>query len=228
MEYMTAMSGRTAFELGAQLGAMGVLALGAEGSLSWMLARAAGCGASLAGADVLFHDGTTPASGAWLAHHYGLPASLYFMEENGRSAVWLHDGQGQRIDRSKLPQSADWAGPVGTWDRLAGVDSSYAAHRVREIRANNMRVTVMPGQGQTALIKALERMGCEVLSRPRVGVPILQCDRSGFRLAIRDGLDSREQHGQDALAAAVEWCPLRQQEQHAIPAFGPDGETRQL
>lgn len=229
MEYMTAVSGMAAFELGAQLGALGVLALGADGgSLSWMLARSAGCGAALAGADVLFHDGTTPASGAWLAYHYELPAALYFLEENGRASVWLHDGQGQPMDRARLPRAASWTGPVGTWDRLAGTDDSFAAHRAGSVRADGLRVTVMPCQGQKPLIAALERMGCDVLERPRVGVPLLQCDRAGFRLSVRDGLAGEEPQGADALDAAVDWCRRWRQESRAVPAFGQEGAPRQL
>lgn len=221
MEQMTAMSGRAAMELGARLGGLGVLAIGSEGGeLARMLARTAGCGAALAGADVLFHDGTNPAAGAWLAQHYALPAALCFQEEGGRVSVWLHDGQGRPMDRDRLPLAGGWAGPVGRWDRLVGTDDSFAAHRVGRDRTPGLAVTVMPGPGQGPLIAAMERLGCEVLSRPRVGVPLLRCDRAGFRLTAVDGMDSRELEGRDALAAAVDWCLRREGAERSLPAFG--------
>ena len=50
--------GRRMYELGLRLGALGAVAIGsAGGSLARALARAAGCGAALAGGEVRFHDG---------------------------------------------------------------------------------------------------------------------------------------------------------------------------
>lgn len=229
MEYMTAMSGQGAFALGAQLAGLGVLAVGAEGGgLAWMLARTVGCGAALHGADVLFHDGSTPAAGAWLARHYELPAALYFQENGGQAALWLHDGQGQVMERRKLAPAAGWAGPAGTWDRLAGTDTSYAAHQAGGRRLDGATVTVMEGQGQKPLILALERLGCEVLSRPRPGVPLLRCDRSGFHLTVQDGLEELRPAGRDGVSAAVDWCLSRMGRGDAIPAFGEGHGGRQV
>ena len=75
-------------------------------------------------------------------------------------------------------------------------------------RVDGLVVTVMPGPGQAPLIAALERLGCEVLSRPCQGVPLLRCDKAGFYLTVRDGLNSRHPTGVDALAAAVDWCSI--------------------
>lgn len=227
MEYMTAMDGARALELGKRLGGLGVLAVGAGGGeLAWMLARCAGCGAALAGADVLFHDGTTPAAGAWLAGHYELRTSLFFLEEDGRAGVWLHDGEGRPMGREDLPPAADWAGPVGTWDRLTGTDSSHAAHRVGANQTPGLAVSVLPGTSQKPLIAALERLGCEVLSRPWPEAAVLRSDRSGFCLTVRSGAGEERFGGADALAAAVEWCRLQRRERPAVPAFGRTEEKR--
>ena len=223
MDLMTAMSGPAAFDLGARLAGLGVVTVGAQGGgLGWMLARCVGCGAAMAGADVLFHDGTTPAAGVWLAGHYELPAAVYFLAERGQAEVFLHNSQGQALEEKRLPLSSGRVGPVGTWDQLGGTDSSYAAHRTAGQRVDGLVVTVMPGPGQAPLIAALERLGCEVLSRPCQGVPLLRCDKAGFYLTVRDGLNSRHPTGVDALAAAVDWCLFRARRGRSVPAFGPE------
>ena len=227
MRYMTAADGRAAFELGQRLGGLGVLTIGAdEGGLALMLARTVGCGAALAGADVLFHDGTTPAAGVWLAGHYRLPAAAYLLGEGERAALYLHDGEGNALAEEDLPPAVCRVGPAGSWDHLVGTDGSFAAHRTKGARTDGFLVTVLPAPGQKGLISALERMGCEVLSRPRAGVPILRCGQDGFSLTVRDGLDSLCPAGRDGLEAAVAWCLSRSREQ-AKPAFGP-GERHRL
>lgn len=227
MDAMTAMSGPAAFALGARLAGLGVVTVGAQGGgLGWMLARCVGCGAAMAGADVLFHDGTTPAAGAWLARHYELPAAAYFLVERGQAEVFLHDGQGRALEEGQLPRSSGRVGPVGTWDQLVGTDGSYASHRVAGRRVDGLVVTVMPGPGQAPLITALERLGCEVLPRPCQGVPLLRCDRAGLRLTVRDGLSSRSPAGADALSAAVGWCLERVRGSRPVPAFGTGEDIR--
>ena len=84
----------------------------------------------------------------------------------------------------------------------------------------------MAGPGQAPLATALEQLGCEVLPRPCQGVPLLRCDPAGFRLTVRDGLNTLSPAGPDALAAAVAWCVARSRRSRAVPAFGPAGEGR--
>lgn len=229
MDRMTVTSGQAAFALGARLAGLGVVAVGARGEdLGWMLARCVGCGAALAGADVLFHDGSSPAAGAWLASHYELPAAVYFLAQRGQAEVFLHDGQGRALEEGALPQSSGRAGPVGAWDQLVGTDGSYAARRAGGRRADGLVVTVMAGPGQAPLATALEQLGCEVLPRPCQGVPLLRCDPAGFRLTVRDGLNTLSPAGPDALAAAVAWCVARSRRSRAVPAFGPAGEGRRV
>lgn len=225
MRYLTAADGRAAFELGQSLGSLGVLAIGAEGGgLAMTLARTVGCGAALAGADALFHDGTTPAAGAWLAEHYHLPAAVYFLEEGERAALYLHDGRGNALEEDILPPPACRVGPAGSWDRLVGTDGSFAACRTKEAHAPGLLVAVLPAPGQKGLIAALERMGCEVLSRPRPGVPVLGCGRDGFSLTVRDGMGSFCPPGADGVEAAVAWC-LTHRERQARPAFGEEARS---
>lgn len=227
MDMMTAASGQAAFALGARLAGLGVVTVGAQGGgLGWMLARCVGCGAAMAGADVLFHDGTSPAAGVWLAGHYELPAAAYFLVERGQAEVYLHDGQGRALEEDQLPRSSGRVGPVGTWDQLVGTDGSYASHRVAGRRLDGLVVTVMPGPGQQPLATALERLGCEVLPRPCRGVPLLRCDKAGFRLTVRDGLNGYSPAGTDALSAAVDWCLSRAGEGRAVPAFGTGEDIR--
>jgi len=223
LEYMRTASGRAAMELGSRLGRLGTLTVGAgQGGLAWMLARCAGCGAALAGADVLFHDGSTPACGAWLARRYRFPAALYFLEAEGGAAAWLCDGRGKPLGEDRLPPCTDWAGVSGSWDRLCGADSAYAAHAVGDSRVLELTVTVMDLPGQKPLRMALERLGCEVLERPRPGVPLLQTDQAGFALTVRDGLLELRPAGRDALSAAVDWCLRRGAKPLSVPAFSPE------
>lgn len=223
MRYMTTTSGQTAMELGSRLGRLGVLAVGASGrGLGWMLARCAGCGAALSGSDVLFHDGSTPACGAWLARRYRLSASLFFQDEGECAGVYLCSGQGRAIPQDALPPACDWAGASGTWDKLCGSDEAYAARVAGERRAEGLLVTVMDLPGQAPLRLALERLGCEILQRPRPGVPLLRSDPTGFALTVRDGLSQLRPSGRDALSAAVDWCVRRAARPLAQPAFGPD------
>ncbi len=228
MEHMTMSSGRSALELGSRLGRRGVLAVGAGGgNLAWMLARCAGCGASLSGADVLFHDGGNPACGVWLARRYRIPTALYFLETEGRPEVWLCDGAGRALSPESLPPYEDWAGASGTWDRLCGTDDAYAAYTVGGRNLDSLLVAVRDEPDQASLSAALERLGCEVLRRPKPGVPLLRQDRSGFSLTVREDLRELRPQGRDAISAAVDWCLARAAQAHAIPAFG-SGEGEKI
>lgn len=223
MRYMTTTSGRAAMELGSRLGRLGVLAVGASGrGLGWMLARCAGCGAALSGSDVLFHDGSNPACGAWLARRYRLPAAVFFLDEGECAGVYLCNAQGRPIPRETLPPASDWAGTSGVWDKLSGCDDAYAARVVGQRRLEGFLVTVMDLPGQKPLRTALELLGCEVLERPRPGVPLLRADITGFTLTVREGLNQFRPTGGDAVSAAVDWCLRRAAMPLAQPAFGPD------
>lgn len=220
MKYMTTTSGQAVMELGARLGRLGRLAVGAcGGGLAWMLARCAGCGAALAGADVLFHDGSTPACGAFLARRYHINAA-FFLEEDACASVWLCDEQGRPLTDDRLPPGTDWAGVSGSWDRLCGADSAYAERAVGGRSLAGVAVTVMDLPGQGALRAALERLGCEVLDRPSYGVPLLRSDASGFALTAREGLTQTRPQGDDAVSAAVDWCLSRAARPLSRPAFG--------
>ena len=92
--------GQELYELGLRLGALGAVAIGSGGGeLARTLARAAGCGAALAGGEVKFHDGGCAGCGAWLGRYYHLPATLFIRQEEGEVAVYLTDGQGRSFHR---------------------------------------------------------------------------------------------------------------------------------
>ena len=146
--------GREFYELGLRLGALGTVAIGSGGgSLARALARAAGCGAALAGGEVKFHDGTCAASGAWLAQYYGFHAALFVRQEGGRVELFLTDGQGRRF----TPAGAGGAGPASTgeWDLLAGADCAWAARRAGGYRGG---LGTACASGPAALTLALERL----------------------------------------------------------------------
>ena len=125
--------GREYYELGLALGGLGTVLIGSGGgSLARALARAAGCGAALAGAEVKFHDGTCAACGAWLARYYEFSAALFVRQDGARVERFLTDGRGEPLT------SAAAAGPerpcTGEWDLLAGADCAWAANRAGSFR----------------------------------------------------------------------------------------------
>lgn len=201
--------GKQMYELGLRLGSLGAVAIGsAGGSLARVLARAAGCGAALAGGDVRFHDGGCAACAAWLGRYYRMPASLFLRQQGGEIKIWVLDSQGRLFEPPAQPVPP--APCTGEWDMLVGVEQAWAAQRCAGIRRSGT-VCVRGPQGLTL---ALERMGYVVVA-PRRGVPLLRSDREGFSLSVElDGASSRLL-GEDALAAAASWLPPASQ----IPAF---------
>lgn len=206
--------GRELYELGLRLGGLGTLAVGSGGgSLARALARAAGCGAALAGGEVKFHDGACAACGVWLARYYGFSASLFVRQEGERVELFLTDGQGRRF----TPGEAEGAGSgsTGEWDLLAGADCAWAAHRAGGYRGE---LGMASASGPAALTLALERLGYEVSDRPSPGAVLFEADREGFSLQVKEGGGVFQPDGEDALAALADYAaPPR-----AVPAFRPD------
>ncbi len=203
--------GRDMYELGLRLGALGTVTIGSGGgALARALARAAGCGAALAGAEVKFHDGGCAGCGAWLGRYYGFAASLFVRQRGGEAALWVLDSRGQPLE----PPAA--AGPVapctGEWDLLAGADCAWAANRA----AGGRRAGVAAVDGPAALTLALERLGCTVLTHPRENVPLFRSDEEGFSLSVELGGTVLHPEGEDALAAAANFLRRSQ----SVPAFG--------
>jgi len=97
------------------------------GDAALMLTRALGVGLNAVGCMVLAHDGASPAVGAWMREYYELPLSL-FVEQQG-TAVTIH--------RFGIPPGAPGAavgaGQVGSWERLQGVNTRYAAAEKKEV-----------------------------------------------------------------------------------------------
>ena len=201
--------GRELYELGVKLGALGPIAIGsAGGSLAKALARSVGCGAALAGGEVHFHDGSCAACGAWIVKYYSLSASVFVRQYGSRVEVRVADRDG----RSFLPQAPNSFAPcTGRWDWLTGSDSGWASRRAA---AKYCRGPVA-AEGCGALRLLLERMGCDVLSHPQPGVPVLRADAEGFRLTVEWNGMTLMPPGEDALAAAADWLG----EGRAIPAF---------
>ena len=206
--------GRELFELGARLARLGTLAIGsAGGERARLLARAAGCGAALAGGEVRFHDGTCAACGVWLAGYYGFGAALFLRQEGEAVGVSLHDGTGAVIDAGSLP-AAGGAGTPGSWDLLTGADCAWAAHRAGD---RTVRGGVAFVRGPAGLTMALERMGWTVTRRPLPGGTVFTSDEEGFALTVERGGAVIRLAGADALEAAAGYG----EEPRAIPAFGP-------
>ena len=205
--------GQELYELGLRLGALGAVAIGSGGGeQARTLARAAGCGAALAGGEVKFHDGGCAGCGAWLGRYYHLPATLFIRQEEGEVAVYLTDGQGRSFHRQLKTDGPE--GAVGQWDLMAGADCAWVANRVGERRAPGGLAVAL---GPAALTLALERLGYEVADRPVPGAVVFQADREGLSLTVEQGGATLRPVGEDALAAAV--CYV--DEPQAVPAFRP-------
>ncbi|MBD5133291.1 MAG: hypothetical protein HDT38_02285 [Clostridiales bacterium] len=205
--------GREFYELGLRLGALGTVAIGSGGgSLAQALARAAGCGAALAGGEVKFHDGGCAACGTWLAQYYGFAAALFVRQEGERVELFLTDGQGKRF----TPAEAGGACPASTgeWDLLAGADCAWAAHQAGEYRGE---LGTVCASGPAALTLALERLGYEVSSQPIPGAAVFQADQEGFSLQVTEGGAVSCPGGEDALSALADYTSQPQ----AVPAFRP-------
>ena len=205
--------GQELYELGLRLGTLGAVAIGSGGGpLAKTLARAAGCGVSLAGGEARFHDGGCAACGAWVGQHYDLPAALFVRQDGDEVEIYLTDDQGRRFQR-RLDAGGP-GGAVGGWDLLAGADCAWAADRVGDRRVPGGLVWAV---GPAALTLALERLGYEVSDRPVSGAAAFRADREGLTLTVeQDGLALRPV-GEDALEAAACFT----QAPRAVSAFRP-------
>ena len=203
--------GREFFELGLGLGRLGTVLIGSGGgSLARALARAAGCGAALAGGEVKFHDGGCAACGAWLARYYQYPAALFVRQDGARVERFLTDGRGRPLTP---PDGAGEEAPcAGEWDLLAGADCAWAASRAGDYRGE---LGPACAHGPAALTLALERLGYEVSGRETPGAVVFEAGREGFALRVREGGAPFDVPGRDALAAAAEFTRQPQ----AVPAF---------
>lgn len=206
--------GQELYELGLRLGALGAVAIGSGGGpLAKTLARAAGCGVSLAGGEARFHDGGCAACGAWVGQYYNLPAALFVRQDRDGVEIYLTDSEGRRFQRRL--DAGDPGGAVGVWDILAGADCAWAANRVGDRRVPGGLVSAA---GPAALTLALERLGYEVSDRPAPGAMAFEADREGLSLTVKqDGLVLRPV-GEDALEAAACFAETPQ----AVPAFHPE------
>jgi len=171
--------GREFFELGLGLGRLGTVLIGSGGgSLARALARAAGCGAALAGGEVKFHDGGCAACGTWLARYYQYPAALFVRQDGARVERFLTDGRGRPLTP-----------PDGAGEEAARAGS------FREGRGTAW------AQGPAALTMALERLGYEVTDRPVPGAVRFEADREGFTLRA----DGAALEGEDALSGLADY-----------------------
>lgn len=212
--------GRELYELGLRLGGMGAVAIGSGGGpLASTLARAAGCGVSLAGGEARFHDGGCAACGAWVGRYYNLPATLFIRQDGAKVEIYLTDGRGRSFHR-RLSGGGP-ASAVVEWDLLTGADCAWAANRVGDCRAAGGLAAAV---GPTALTLALERLGYEVADPPAPGAVVFRADREGLTLTVERGGTVLRPVGEDALEAAV--CFV--DEPQAVPAFRPaDGGGEQ-
>lgn len=211
--------GRELFDLGTRLGGLGTVAIGSGGGeLAQTLARAAGCGAALAGAEVRFYDGSCAACGAWLGAFYGFAASLFVRQRGEETAVYLFDGRGRPLRPEKLPLPSP-AGKTGQWDLLLGSDAAWAADRAGDLRLGGL----VCARGPAGLALLLERMGCQVAERPRPGTTVLHAAREGFVLTAEAAGQTFRPPGTDALDAAARFLTRPM----AVPAFGTEQNREQ-
>ena len=205
--------GQELYELGQRLGTLGAVAIGSGGGpLAKTLARAAGCGVSLAGGQARFHDGSCAACGAWVGQYYDRPAALFIRQDKDEVEIYLTDGEGRRFQRRL--DSGDPGTAVGTWDILAGADCAWAANRVGDRRVSGGLVSA---KGPAALTLALERLGYEVSDRPMPGAAAFRADREGLSLTVEQNGTVLRPGGEDALEAAVCFADTPR----AVPAFRP-------
>ena len=205
--------GQELYELGLRLGALGAVAIGSGGGpLARTLARAAGCGVSLAGGEARFHDGGCAACGAWVGRYYNLPAALFIRQDGDGVEIYLTDEDGRRFQRRLDSGGPDAA--VGAWDIMAGADCAWAANRVGDRRVPGGLVSA---KGPAALTLALERLGYEVSDRPVPGAAAFRADREGLSLTVEQNGSVQRPAGEDALEAAVGFAETPQ----AVPAFRP-------
>ena len=205
--------GQELYELGLRLGTLGAVAIGSGGGpLARTLARAAGCGVSLAGGEARFHDGSCAACGAWVGRYYDLPAALFIRQNGDEVEIYLTDSEGRRFQRRLDP--GDPGAAVGAWDILAGADCAWAANRVGDRRAPGGLVSAA---GPVALTLALERLGYEVSDHPVPGAAAFRADREGLSLTVEQNGTVLRPTGEDALEAAACFADAPQ----AVPAFRP-------
>ena len=191
--------GQDMYELGVRLGGLGGVAIGcAGGHLARALARAAGCGASLAGGEVWFHDGSCAACAAWLGRYYAVPASLFLRQAGGAVTSWVLDENGRLLDPPPPPPAR--LPRCGQWDLWVGTDQAWAAHRAAGLQWWG----AVSAQGPAGLLLTLERMGCALVS-PAPGVPLLRADQDGFTLTLEQNGAAALLPGEDAPAAAAAW-----------------------
>ena len=205
--------GQEMYELGLRLGTLGAVAIGSGGGpLAKTLARAAGCGVSLAGGQARFHDGSCAACGAWVGRYYDLPAALFIRQDGDGVEIYLTDGSGRRFQRRL--GAGDSGEAVGAWDILAGADCAWAANRVGD---RHVPGGLVSAAGPAALTLALERMGYEVSDHPMPGAAAFQSDREGLSLTVEQNGTVVHPIGEDALEAAARFADTPR----AVPAFRP-------
>lgn len=205
--------GRELFEMGACLAGLGTVAIGyGGGELAADLARAAACGAALAGGEVRFHDGSCAACGVWITAFYGFGVSVFLRQTEAGVTVDLRDGNGQEIRPEKLIPIGSRPS-AGSWDYLVGTDQAWSAHRVGNVPRGRGLVCV---SGPAGLSMAAMRLGYDVSDRSMGDVPVFSADPEGFTLTVEWGNKTFRPAGIDALDAAVRFLT----EPRAIPAAG--------
>ena len=184
-------------------GGGGQVAVGwSGGEAAALLGRALGCGASAAGAAVLFSDAPTPAAGAWLGGYYGLQAALFVTQDGDRATVRLTGPDGLPPGRERLRKlegallrgesRRPVGGRVGAFGSVTGVRSAYAAARARAAAlpgggAFGLPVAVPRGSVENDLLSAaLTALGCHVRRGLERGRPAFSADWGGERLTAWD------------------------------------------
>lgn len=223
--------------LGNALGADGAVGIGYRGGEgARMLAQAAGCGASTAGAKVFAHDAPSPSAAAWLAGAWSLPATLFVEQQGERAFLHLFDRRGLPLGRARerklegaLLRGEQLRVPahrVGRREVVTGVPGAYARDAARRSRLSSapLRRVEVAVTGRSpmdlALAEALSALGCAVCRTPRPGVPAFYTGRGGFRLLAWD--EEGEPLSPDVLLSMVALLELEQgRGPVALPSSAP-------
>lgn len=223
--------------LGGALGdgtSVGIGHCGGEGAR--MLAQAASCGASAAGAKVLAHDAPSPSAAAWLAGTWSLPASLYVEQDGSRAYLHLFDSRGLSLsrERERKLEGAMLRGEqlrvpaprIGPQETVTGAEWAYARDAARRAKpyAAPLRRLEVAVTGRTpadrALAQALSTLGCAVRRDWRSGAPAFYTGRGGFHLLARDE-DGEPLSSEELLAMAVLIEYENEAGPVAVPAAAP-------
>lgn len=158
------------------------------------------CGICSAGGNVMELDGGFEAAASFATDLYGLDHGIFVRQKDGRIELSFFGKNGDRItrERERKIESAISRGDssradpskAGSIRPVSGTLDAYISSAAGwgELGAGAALTVSVTGAGapNRALRKTLELMGCDIVSRPRSGIPGLDAYRGGFLLRAVD------------------------------------------